>query len=323
MTSFSNIDSNTSINQGVQWCPILLELISTIRIELMEKIHNIEQFVINLHNIYAFVCQISFFILCEYQLVNRDLSDKRADKYIVVALSTVLFYSVVGYFATRMRDIYQRNPVHRTTTISPSLVNYMKWLCKIVLEWAKAVVVVLCLREHGLQYNPRLAYSLITFIYYLCTERICVEAFSQFVEAMDIEKLENLEHLYVPLFMNLLVIAMGFAMGVYNLYVNYSNFILLSLYFMVYLRIKDVYYNYWQLLLFEREAYSNFHVATRKEIDDWDDICAVCLNRMSNARITPCNHLFHPYCLKQCLRTSLYCPLCKQYLVEVLQRRVK
>ncbi|ENN72000.1 hypothetical protein YQE_11291, partial [Dendroctonus ponderosae] len=297
------------------WCPIVLEWIATLKSELMEEIHNIEQFVINLHNIYAFACQISFFLLCEQRMYRPDSSSLSPDKDIVLALTTVLFYSVLGYFATRVRDIYQGSR-NRVVVGTPSLTNYLKWLCKIILEWAKAVVAVLCLREQGIQYEPKLAYSLITSIYYLCTEKIFMEIFSQLVEALKIDKLENLEHLYVPLLMNAVAIAAGIVVGLYSLYFNYSNLILLSLYFTVYLRIKDAYYNYWELLITERDTYSNFQVATSKDIEDWDDICAVCLNNMSKARITPCNHLFHPYCLKRCLRHSFYCPLCKHDFLE-------
>lgn len=266
--------------------------------------------------------QISFFLLCEQLLNNSETPEHRTDKIIVVALTTVMFYSVFGYFTTRIRDLYHGNR-ERLTTTTPSFTNYLKWLCKIILEWAKAVVVVVCLREQGIQYEPKPVYSIVTFVYYLCTEKIFVEVLPQLVEALNFEKLENLEHLYVPLFMNSIAICMGFTAGMCSLYVKYSNLVLASMYFMVYLRLKDAYYNYWQLLVVEKEAFSSFQVASNNDIEEWDDICAVCLNRMSRARITPCNHLFHPYCLKQCLRISLYCPLCKQHFLERLRRSVK
>lgn len=37
---------------------MVLEFISTLKSELMEEIHTMEQFVIKLHNIYAFACQV-------------------------------------------------------------------------------------------------------------------------------------------------------------------------------------------------------------------------------------------------------------------------
>ncbi|KAL1501136.1 hypothetical protein ABEB36_006520 [Hypothenemus hampei] len=279
----------------------------------MEEIHNMEQFLVKLHNIYAFLSQISFFIMCQEHF-NQSHND--FDKNVIVALSTVLFYSVFGYFSTRVRDIYQGNRARTGTHRNPSFINYLKWFCKIVLEWAKAVVIVLCLREQGIHYDPKLSYSIVTFLYYLCTERIFVEVFPQLVEAYNFQSLDSLEHLYVPLVMNTIAITAGLLLALYSFYMNNSILVLLAMYFAVYLRIKDAYFNYYEILVAEREIFSSFIVATRKDIEKWDDICAVCLNNMSKARITPCNHLFHPYCLKQCLRNSFYCPLCKQHFLE-------
>ncbi|KAJ8970323.1 hypothetical protein NQ317_003334 [Molorchus minor] len=199
---------------------------------------------------------------------------------------------------------------------TPTMRSYIKCLLRIVLEWGKAIVVIVCLREQGIQYEPKLNYSIVTFSYYLCTEKVFLEIFPALIEFLDIEKMENLEHLYIPLGLNILATIAGLTLSVYTMYENYSNFALLSLYFLVYLRLKDTYYNYWEAIVAERETYSSFRTATEQEIQEWADICAVCLNNMSRARITPCNHLFHPYCLKQCLKTSFNCPLCKRHFLE-------
>lgn len=256
-----------------------------------------------------------FFILWHGVAEEDEIDEVRADKGVITALTSILFYSVFGYFATRIRDICQSGRA-RSIQSTPSMRSYLKWLCKIILEWAKAVVIVLCLREQGIHYEPSLVYSIVTFIYYLCTERIFFEVFPSLIECLNIDSMENLEHLYVPLFLNMFTIIAGTALIVSTLFKKFSNFVLLSIYFLIYLRIKDSYYNYWQLIVAERETYSSFRVATEKEIQEWADICAVCLNSMSRARITPCNHLFHPYCLKQCLKTSFYCPLCKRHFME-------
>lgn len=42
--------------------------------------------------------------------------------------------------------------------------------------------------------------------------------------------------------------------------------------------------------------------------------CSVCLGELSNSgdvRSLPCNHTFHTVCIKEWLRTSLVCPICK------------
>ncbi|XP_023310251.1 RING finger protein 145-like [Anoplophora glabripennis] len=307
--------SDSILNSEQRWLPVISEVVFGIGKEIMEEMHCMEQFFIKLQNIYAFVCQVCFFILWYGIVEEEEIEELRGEKGVITALTTILFYSVFGYFATRIRDICQ-NGRARSIQSTLSMRSYFKWLCKIILEWAKAVVIVLCLREQGINYDPSLIYSIVTFVYYLCTERIFLEIIPSLIEILNIESMENLEHLYVPLFLNILTIISGIVLICVTLLKRFSNFVLLTIYFLVYLRIKDAYYNYWLLLVAERETYSSFRSATEREIQEWADICAVCLNHMSRARITPCNHLFHPYCLKQCLKTSFYCPLCKRHFME-------
>lgn len=267
--------------------------------------------------------QICFFILCDmifnnnYWNVNDDKNQSfnTDDKSVIIGLTTILFYNVFGYFISRIKEIWIRNRISVFHSI-PSVGSYIKWMCKILLEWIKAVVVVLCLREQGVNYQPKLPYSILTFSYYLCTEKIFLDVLPALVETLNIDCLENLEHLYIPLIMNIYTILAGITIGSYNIVMNYTTFAAFSMYFIIYLRMKDLYFNQWKPLLAEKKAYRSFRVATRLDIQNWADICAVCLNSMSRARITPCNHLFHPRCLKQCLRTSFYCPLCKQHFME-------
>ncbi|XP_050311564.1 uncharacterized protein LOC126747119 [Anthonomus grandis grandis] len=314
---FYNYSESDDDDPGLRWHPgRLLELLGYLAMEIYEEIHDLEQFFIKLYHVYGFVCQVNFYLLCYSLFYDRTrllpLRAEKIDEPFVVALTTILFYSVFAYFATRARDIYTGNRARTISAISPSFFNYFKWFCRIFLEWAKAVVVILCLREEGINYQPSLIYSLITFIYFLCTEKCLLEIVSQLIGVLG---LDHLEHLYVPLGMNVLAITMGVAVGGFNCYLNSSPYQLLPFYFMVYLRVKDAYFNCWINLEKEKRMYSQFQVATNEDIDNWDDICAVCLNRMSHARITPCRHLFHPNCLKQCIRNSPYCPLCKQHFL--------
>ncbi|XP_045460882.1 ERAD-associated E3 ubiquitin-protein ligase HRD1-like [Harmonia axyridis] len=279
-------------------------------IRLFEEIHFMEQFFIRMNNIFAFTCQVIFFILCDF-FVNDLLGipGVKTNKTVVMALTTILFYAVFGYFATRIRDIFLKN---RMPTSLDTSANCLKLLMRLILEWAKTVVIILCIREQGIQYSPHPFYTFLTLSYYLCSERVFCEILAALTESVfTFEYLENLEYLYIPMFLNTFTIAVGLVVNVYLLIFCYSNFVLMSTYFIIFLRIKDVFCNYWQMIVAEKKTYSSFRVATDQEIIDRDDICAVCLNKMSKARITPCNHLFHPICLKQCLKNSFLCPLCK------------
>lgn len=189
-------------------------------------------------------------------------------------------------------------------------------MCKVFLEWIKAVIVVLCLRDQDINFQPKSSYSILTFLYYLCTEKIFLEILPAMVETLNLDALENLEHLYVPFVLNIYTLLVGTIIGGYNLIFSYSTFAAFSMYFIIYLRLKDLVFNQWKPLITEKRIYKSFRVATPQDIENWADICAVCLNSMSRARITLCNHLFHPRCLQQCLRTSFYCPLCKQHFIQ-------
>ncbi|CAG9764832.1 unnamed protein product [Ceutorhynchus assimilis] len=310
---YTNNNSEESINYEPRWYPPI-GFFLFIKRELMEKIHYIEQiFVIKYFTAYSFSCQLCFFTLCRPHLGNQYVEDLRKYKMFVESISSILLYSILGYFVFKVRDIWRGSRRRTVAMTARSFINHLKAFCKIILEWAKAAILVLYLREEGLEFEQNLLYCLVTFTYFLCTENVFLKIFPEIIEALQIDKLDNLEHLYVPLFMNFLAIVAGFTIDFYSFIVKSAStsFILLSLYFMVYLRLKDVYYNYWEILLVERETYSSCQVASEKQIEDWDDICAICLNRMSKARITPCNHLFHPHCLKLCLRRSFNCPLCK------------
>ncbi|XP_041476831.1 E3 ubiquitin-protein ligase RNF139-like [Lytechinus variegatus] len=41
-----------------------------------------------------------------------------------------------------------------------------------------------------------------------------------------------------------------------------------------------------------------------------NDVCAICYQELISACITPCQHLFHPTCLRKWLYVQDYCPLC-------------
>lgn len=237
------------------------------------------------------------------------MTQMRKDERIITGLSTLLFYSVIGYFCSRLRDLYYRNYSRPSTS---TIRNYLKWICRIILEWLKATIIVLCLREQGLNMKSNTTYNAITLLYYVATEKIFLETLPNIVAYFNFDCLDSLEHLYVPIALYTYTILSGLGVTLYLFTTSHARYALFSSYFILYIRLKDLIYNYVKILKLEKETYASFRSATDRDLKDWDDICAVCLNNMSKARITPCNHLFHPQCLKQCLKTSYQCPLCKQ-----------
>ena len=72
----------------------------------------------------------------------------------------------------------------------------------------------------------------------------------------------------------------------------------------------------WQEMQAGLRRMSELRRATSVELRAHNDVCAVCLGAMSAARITRCQHLFHGKCLRQALRISPQCPLCKKHVVR-------
>ena len=89
---------------------------------------------------------------------------------------------------------------------------------------------------------------------------------------------------------------------------------LFGLYINVYLRGKDILYNEVTALAQEDESLKKFQKADQSDISRFDDICAICLSGMKNARITNCHHLFHGHCLSLAIESSPNCPTCKSLL---------
>lgn len=59
---------------------------------------------------------------------------------------------------------------------------------------------------------------------------------------------------------------------------------------------------------------SNFSMASKEDIDNNSDDCAICWDEMETARKLPCGHLFHNSCLQSWLEQDTSCPICRTAL---------
>ncbi|KAL4234654.1 hypothetical protein ACF0H5_006295 [Mactra antiquata] len=59
-----------------------------------------------------------------------------------------------------------------------------------------------------------------------------------------------------------------------------------------------------------------FSMATTEELNNNNDDCAVCWEKMETARKLPCGHLFHNSCLRSWLEQDTSCPTCRLSLNE-------
>ncbi|KAM4619816.1 RING finger protein 145-like isoform 1-T2 [Polymixia lowei] len=92
-----------------------------------------------------------------------------------------------------------------------------------------------------------------------------------------------------------------------------STIILIHSYYNVWLRAQLG----WQSFLLRRDAVNKIKslpTASKTQLEQYNDICAICYQDMKNAVITPCSHFFHAGCLKKWLYVQETCPLCHSQL---------
>lgn len=158
-------------------------------------------------------------------------------------------------------------------------------------------------------------YTIITWGYYSATEKVFVDMFLPILNYLQFEALENLENLYAPVILRCFTIIMSTIFTLILTPIAPWKFIIVASYINIYLRIKELMKYSGAALKAECELLNKYRNATIEEINKFDDVCAVCLFGFGiKARITPCHHLFHADCLRQCLKTSDKCPMCKREL---------
>ncbi|XP_006785253.1 RING finger protein 145-like isoform X2 [Neolamprologus brichardi] len=92
-----------------------------------------------------------------------------------------------------------------------------------------------------------------------------------------------------------------------------STIILVHSYYNVWLRAQLG----WQSFLLRRDAVNKIKslpTASNTQLQQYNDICAICFQDMTSAVITPCSHFFHAGCLKKWLYVQETCPLCHSQL---------
>ncbi|CAB0002621.1 unnamed protein product [Nesidiocoris tenuis] len=145
-------------------------------------------------------------------------------------------------------------------------------------------------------------------------EKVFAELIFSLINYLQIAAFENMEALWIPVLFQIGTIATSFTLVLPLLVWGPYRVALLGFYVNVYLRFKDSYTSTIKELTSERALISPYRFATSEELGTFEDVCAVCLNPMKLARITPCHHIFHGDCLRKWVKTSNNCPICKREL---------
>lgn len=239
----------------------------------------------------------------------------------VTSLYSLMFYNVVAYCVSYIKELIEKEnwSPYVNMTHHSDLKHLAMSTTKIVLEWTKAVTFIITVifmllvfgLEQGLeQYQPSSLYQFVTWSYYMTTEKVFVEIFPTLLSLFHFEVFESLESLYAPVILRAFTICLSLIFVVPLIFYAEYKLVLLVLYVNIFLRGKDAWQNSMRQLRMECAVLDQFRRACRDEINSLEDVCAVCLNCMKSARVTPCQHYFHGDCLRQCLKASNKCPIC-------------
>lgn len=241
----------------------------------------------------------------------------------ITGLYSLMFYNVIAYCVSYIKELIEKEDWSVTVNMThhSNIKHVAMSATKIVLEWTKAITFIITVTfmllvfglEQGLEhYQPTTLYTFVTWTYYMCTEKVFIELFPPLLIFLRLKCLEALEMLYAPVILRYYTISAATVLLVFLSFSGQVRFTFIAFYLTVFLRVKDMVANSLRTLRKEQEILGRFRQATKEEIENCDDVCAVCLSQMERARVTPCQHLFHASCLRQCLSNSPNCPICKR-----------
>ena len=193
----------------------------------------------------------------------------------------------------------------------------------VIYEWTKAITfiitVVSMLLVLGLQrglsrYQPTAGYLLFAAVYFSASERRLAAGWQAVLEALRLESLQGLEDSWTPLVLGYGCAASAGLLAAAAAVVGHARLALAVGYLCCWLRARETSERHLRALLARLALLAPFRVAEPAELRHRDDVCAVCLTPMTEARVTPCQHLFHSACLRRCLQVTDRCAICKRDL---------
>ena len=97
--------------------------------------------------------------------------------------------------------------------------------------------------------------------------------------------------------------------------------------FQAFVAALHVYFNIWtpareglqslKLRFQVNQKLNSLPSATEQEIEDLQDVCAICLDELRAAKVTPCKHYFHSLCLRKWLNVQDNCPMCHTNILSL------
>ncbi|KAK3877415.1 hypothetical protein Pcinc_017856 [Petrolisthes cinctipes] len=278
---------------------------------------------LKMKNLTNLVNQLVFFSLCERLLMRQQK---------LASLYTLIFFGVVAYCVSYIKELVEREDwtmyvnIARTSNVRHLAMS----TTKIALEWTKAVTFIITVvfmllvfgLEEGLKdYSPTPVYLFITVVYFTLTEKVFTDMIGNWIDNRKLRVFESLESLYWPALLLTSHVLMSSLLTFMCIFTGSFRIVLLSSFTNIRVKYRELRDNYLVPLRLALATLSAYRVATQSEVQQHDDVCAVCLTPMTSARVTPCQHFFHADCLRRCLRESYKCPICQYNLSQAASAR--
>nr|XP_045609983.1 uncharacterized protein LOC123765449 isoform X1 [Procambarus clarkii]XP_045609984.1 uncharacterized protein LOC123765449 isoform X1 [Procambarus clarkii] len=290
-----------------------LSFVRRVMMRTKRHILGFETLYMKMKNLSILLNQLVFFGMCERLL----LRDERLS-----SLYTLMFFNVLAYSVSYVKELIQREDwsmyvnIARTSNVRHLALSSTK----IVLEWTKAITFIITIvfmllvfgLEKGLKnYHPTTGYLLITGVYFISTEKVFMDMFTSWLDYRKFEYFESMESFYCPAILISFHIILSSVITFLCVFTGNVRLIILSSFTNIRIKYRELSEGYLKPLKKELTLLAGYRVASRSEVRDHDDVCAICLARMSCARITQCQHFFHADCLRRCLKESHKCPICQ------------
>jgi len=253
--------------------------------------------------------QIVFFLLLEKVLCPEEY---------ILSLYVLLLFNILLYVKRGLQERAWARQIF-TETSSPDITRLTSTFVAVRMGKAVVMAVVLLTFTFQFQFNdasPPYLYVLSCAAYFLLTEPqlLAEESLTSCTAYFQSDIFEHLEFLYIPLFIRLSLLLSNLSACLLSA-PGHPLLAMIALYTNLYIPISRLSAEVLTPLEQEMKGLQSFRQPTKEELAKVGTTCPVCLDMMLVSRITPCGHIFHAHCLRQCRARNNTCPCCRAELI--------
>eukprot|EP00092_Neocalanus_flemingeri_P010251 GFUD01011046.1.p1 GENE.GFUD01011046.1~~GFUD01011046.1.p1 ORF type:complete len:416 (+),score=51.02 GFUD01011046.1:295-1542(+) len=254
-------------------------------------------------------------------LTNQVLFSLLAEKVLCpkenfISLYLLLFFTVLIY----VKKGLQERPWARQMFTETNTTDLLRLTSTFVsVRMGKSVVMAVVLLTFTFQVNdaePPILFVLLCAAYFTLTEPQVrgEELLTSCASYFQSDIFEHLEFLYIPLFVRLICILSNLTLCLLTAS-THPLLVTIACYTNLYVPLTRLSTEILTPLEQEIKGLQAFRQPTKAELSKVGPTCPVCLDSMLVSRITPCGHIFHSHCLRQCLTRNKTCPCCRAELI--------